>query len=279
MADASPKAAAVRAQLSPFENVAVGAVGGALETCLQMPVLTFKFCTQEGRPVPTSLAGWYRGVGVQAGTVAPITAIQMMVNGLFQGLALRGEKRALTDWEQIYTAAGAGATSALVYSPVDLTTIQQQKLSLNPVSTLSHVVKHHGVQGVFRGFMSCASREAVYTAGYLGAAPVISAQLVKLDAFKDRQFAAGLCGACIAGTAAAMVTHPIDTAKTCMQSDMAGTTYSSARAALPKLYADGGVRAFYRGGAARTVRVCGAFFVCMTIRDYAVDYKTTREQQ
>ena len=104
-------------------------------------------------------------------------------------------------------------------------------------------------------------------------------QLVKLDAFKDRQFAAGLCGACIAGTAAAMVTHPIDTAKTCMQSDMAGTTYSSACAALPKLYKDGGVRAFYRGGAARTVRVCGAFFVCMTIRDYAVDYKTTREQQ
>ena len=123
MATAQPR---VRAQLSPVENVAVGAFGGALETCLQMPVLTFKFCTQEGRALPTSVAGWYRGVGVQAGTVAPITAIQMMVNGLFQGLALRGEKRALTDWEQIYTAAGAGATSALVYSPVDLTTISEE---------------------------------------------------------------------------------------------------------------------------------------------------------
>lgn len=268
----------VRAQLSPVENVAVGAFGGALETCLQMPVLTFKFCTQEGRALPTSVAGWYRGVGVQAGTVAPITAIQMMVNGLFQGLALRGEKRPLTDWEQIYTAAGAGATSALVYSPVDLTTIQQQKLSLNSVSTFSHVVKEHGVTGVFRGFMSCATREAIYTAGYLGAAPVISAQLAKLDTFKDKQFAAGLCGACIAGTVAAMATHPIDTAKTCMQSDMAGVTYSSARAALPKLVAEGGVRALYRGGAARTARVCGAFFVCMTIRDYAIDYKTGREQ-
>jgi solute carrier family 25 (mitochondrial 2-oxodicarboxylate transporter), member 21 len=75
-----------------------------------------------------------------------------------------------------------------------------------------------------------------------------------------------------------MVTHPIDTAKTCYQSDMAGVTYSSARAALSKLVAEGGVRALYRGGAARTTRVCGAFFVCMTIRDYAIDYKTAREQ-
>jgi hypothetical protein len=30
--------AAVRIPLSPVENVAVGAVGGALETCLQMPI-------------------------------------------------------------------------------------------------------------------------------------------------------------------------------------------------------------------------------------------------
>ena len=106
--------------------------------------------------MPTSVGGWYRGVGVQAGTVAPITAIQMMVNGVLQGMALRGEKRALTDFEQMYTAAGAGAISALVYSPVDLTTIQQQKLNLNPVATMGTIVKDYGMAGVFRGFVSMA---------------------------------------------------------------------------------------------------------------------------
>jgi hypothetical protein len=56
-----------RIPLSPLENLAVGAAGGALETCLQMPILTYKFCLQEGRALPTSMTGWYRGVGVQAG--------------------------------------------------------------------------------------------------------------------------------------------------------------------------------------------------------------------
>ena len=77
----------------------------------------------------------------------------------------------------------------------------------------------------------------------------------------------------MAGTGAALLTHPIDTAKTCMQSDMSGVRYASARAALPQLLADGGVPSLYRGGLARTVRLCGAFFVCMTVRDMAIDYK------
>ena len=227
--------------------------------------------------MPSSVGGWYRGVGVQAGTVAPITAIQMCVNGVLGGLMLRGQVRALTDAETICTAAGAGAISALVYSPVDLTTIQQQKLSLNPMQTMQHVVKEHGVQGVFRGFMSCAVREAIYTAGYLGLAPVLTQQLNQnVAAFKDKPFAAGLTGACVAGTLAAMATHPVDTAKTVMQADMHGSVYPSARAALPKLMAEGGIPSLYKGGMARTVRLCGALFVCMSIRDLAIDYKTSR---
>jgi hypothetical protein len=69
-----------RVPLSPLENLAVGALGGALETCLQMPIITYKFCVQEGRALPRNVSGWYRGVFVQASTVAPITAIQFMVN-------------------------------------------------------------------------------------------------------------------------------------------------------------------------------------------------------
>lgn len=245
-----------------------------------MPILTFKFCKQEGRALPTSIGGWYRGVGVQASTVAPITAIQMFVNGLLQRVALRGEARALSDVESICTAAGAGAVSALVYSPVDLTTIQQQKLGLNPLATFQHVVKTYGVQGVFRGYCSCAVREAIYTAGYLGLAPVVTAQLSKnVGAFQDRPFAAGVAGACMAGTLSALLTHPVDTAKTCVQADLSGKTWPTARFALPKLMNEGGIPSLYKGGMARTVRLCGAFFVCMSLRDMAIDYKTSQQGQ
>ena len=77
-----------------------------------MPLLTFKLCRQEGRALPSALGGWYRGVGVQAGTVAPITALQMMVNGVLGGLLLRGDARPLTDVETVSAACGAGVVAA-----------------------------------------------------------------------------------------------------------------------------------------------------------------------
>lgn len=272
----------VRLPLSPAENLAVGAFGGAVETCIQMPILTLKLCAQEGRPLPRSIPAWYRGVGIQAGTVAPITALQFMANGLLQSLVRGGESRELTDSESIATAAGAGAISALVYSPVDLITIQQQKLHLDPVRTARHIINEHGfATGLFRGFMSCAVREAVYTAGYLGLAPVITAHLTKsVEFFHDRPFAAGVTGASIAGTAAALLTHPVDTAKTILQADLGGVKFTTARdAASSMLKEGGGVGRLYNGAVPRTVRICGAFFVCMSFRDMAIEWKTREAEK
>ena len=268
----------VRARLTVFENLAVGAVGGSLETTLQMPILTYKFAKQEGRPLPKTVPGWYRGVFVQAGTVAPITALQVMLNGVIGSIALKGENRELTGNEKICTSAVAGACSAVVYSPVDLTTIQQQKLGLNPIQTVQHLVKEHGAMCMFRGFMPCAIREAIYTAGYLGMGPLVTAALAtKFDVFDDKPFAAALTGACIAGVGAGLLTHPFDTAKTCVQSDMVGAKWTSARQAMPTLLRESGITSLFRGGAARALRNCGAFYIVMSLREKAIDYKTAQE--
>jgi len=264
----------VRHPLSVSENLAVGSIAGALETCVQMPVLTYKFCLQEGRALPISPAGWYRGVAVQAGTVAPITALQFMINGFLQKLVLRGETRNLSDAEVMSTSAGAGAISAIVYSPVDLTTIQQQKLSLNPHQTIKHVMEQYGVGGLLRGFTACAWRESIYTAGYLGLSPVVTNHLNEIDKFEERPLAANIIGACLAGTAAALVTHPIDTVKTMVQADIESREYTSTRVAAQKLYKNEGFQAFFRGVVPRTVRTCGAFFICTTVRELAIDTKT-----
>jgi len=58
--------ASAKATLSPSENITVGAIGGAVETALQMPNITYKFCSQEGRPFQRTFYGWYRGVLIQA---------------------------------------------------------------------------------------------------------------------------------------------------------------------------------------------------------------------
>jgi hypothetical protein len=253
-----------------------------------MPILTYKFCLQEGRLLPSTVSGWYRGVGLQAGTVAPITAIQFMANGVLQKLVLgSSSSRSLTDAEMMATAAGAGAFSALVYSPVDLITIQQQKMDLNPWRTLKSLMGNYGVSGLYRGFLSCACREAVYTAGYLGLAPVITSRLLMEDSsssnansfLRERPLAASIIAACTAGTIAAILTHPIDTAKTCVQSDMSATIWPTARGAISKLMQKGGIASLYRGMIPRTVRLCGAFFVCIMVQDFAIDFKTGRSDQ
>ena len=270
-----------RIPLSPGENVAIGAFGGALETCLQMPILTYKFCLQEGRPLPSTVNGWYRGVGVQAGTVAPITALQFMVNGMLQKIVLASSSRSLTDPEMMMTAAGAGAISSLVYSPVDLLTIQQQKLEMNLWNASKTLVQNYGFAGMYRGLLSCAAREAVYTAGYLGLAPIITYHLMEgdLSTFQGRPLLASISGACLAGTVAAILTHPIDTAKTCVQSDMDGKRWPSARRAIQNLVREGGIASLYRGMIPRTARLCGAFFVCLMVRDAAVTLKTRNTEK
>ena len=95
--------------------------------------------------------------------------------------------------------------------------------------------------------------------------------------FEGQNFLGGLVSACLAGTAAALLTHPVDTAKTCFQADMTGSEgWTSARVALRRLVNEGGIRSLYQGGLARTTRLCGAFFICMSIREKAIDFKTER---
>lgn len=201
-----------------------------------------------------------------------------MFNGILQKALLRGStQRTLSDGEVIAAAAGAGAISAIVYSPVDLLTIQQQKLQLNVWNTYRTLYANYGLSGLYRGFSACVAREALYTAGYLGLAPVFTSRLVaESEYLRERPLTASIVGACTAGTLAAITTHPIDTAKTCLQSDMEGVTWKSTFGTMRTLMSTGGIASLYRGMLPRTVRLCGAFFVCLMVRDAAIEYKTTQ---
>ena len=236
-----------------------------------MPLITFKICVQDSRALPTSVAGWYRGVFANAASLAPITAAQVAVNGVVEWMITNGT-RDMSDLEQIGCAMTAGAISSVLYSPVDLTVIQQQKMALGPGATVSAVVNQGGIGKMWRGTMSCAVRESVYTAGYLGLGPVLTNKIKEANPTLG-DLTCSIIGSSIAGTFAAGATHPIDTAKTMLQSDLMGQRYSSATAALTDAYAKDGIRGLYRGGFARTVRICGAFFIVGNIREAAVAYK------
>ena len=192
--------------------------------------------------------------------------MQVAVNGAIER-AVTGGDRGPTDPERVGVAMAAGAASSVLYSPVDLVVIQQQKLGLDsPGATISAIVKEHGAAGMMRGFWSCVGREAIYTAGYLGLAPIAKDYLTSnVEYFKSNELAASIVGSSIGGTVAAVLTHPVDTSKTCAQSDIAGVKYPNARTALGMVYREGGIKALYGGGLARTARLCGAFFIINNI--------------
>eukprot|EP00486_Rosalina_sp_Unknown_P005962 CAMPEP_0201564616 /NCGR_PEP_ID=MMETSP0190_2-20130828/3066_1 /ASSEMBLY_ACC=CAM_ASM_000263 /TAXON_ID=37353 /ORGANISM="Rosalina sp." /LENGTH=288 /DNA_ID=CAMNT_0047981025 /DNA_START=28 /DNA_END=894 /DNA_ORIENTATION=+ len=270
-------------RLSEFEALMVGAIGGTIETTIQMPLITWKICVQEGRAYPASLREWYRGVFINASSLSPITAVQCYANQLLQTALLttlnKGNK--LSEIEQLSCSAGAGAISALIYGPVDLMVIQQQKYVASLSSTFNIIREKYGAMRVYRGLLSCMVRESVYTMGYLGVAPVIHDRMVNSqsesgDYFRENKMTTSILSAIMGGSFAAILTHPVDTAKTCVQSDLEGSKYTNARWTAKHLYETGGLPVLFKGVIPRTLRLCGACFVIQNVRTGMLNFKRWR---
>jgi len=269
----SKKAARSRAQLSPLENTLVGLGGGMIETYAQMPLITWKYCIQEGRAYPRALSSWFHGGFLQAGSVAPITAFQVAMNGFLERV-VTGGRRDLSKLEGVGTALTAGAASALIYGPADLLVIQQQKMNASASATFQAIRANYGSLRVMRGFWATCYREALYTGGVLGLAPLF------FDVMKKKNYSdvSSYIGSGItAGTIAALLTHPADTAKTVVQADIAATQYPTARAAFLSFLRNKGIRSLYNGGVPRTLRLSGACIIVASLRELAIRRKTTSE--
>jgi len=266
----------VRAQLNVLENLVVGAGGGMVETAIQMPILTYKFAVQEGRALPKSIPGWYRGVVVQCLSVAPITALQVVINGVLERVVTGGTRNS-TKIEQVVNSCTAGAISSIIYCPADLTMIHQQKLNMSPMGTVSTLMKSYGNLSIYRGFFATAFREAFYTCGYLGLAPVF-AQIIQERSPETSEVSAFFYGSLVGGVIAAIMTHPADTAKTCIQADIDGSMYKNARHAAREYYTNYGFQSLYRGFIPRATRAIGAAFIVSGIREKAIQFKTEQQR-
>ena len=146
-----------RPLLTEAENLFVGIAGGTAEVTALMPLLTAKFCVQEGRALPRSLGGLYRGWAVQAGNVAPITAVQMLLNGLIEKRVFDANHKPLSDFEKALSAGLAGGLSAVIYAPVDLVCIHQQKLNKNPFETVQYLARYSCIK-----FFRASTRKYLY---------------------------------------------------------------------------------------------------------------------
>eukprot|EP01130_Rhizamoeba_saxonica_P010227 TRINITY_DN418_c0_g1_i2.p1 TRINITY_DN418_c0_g1~~TRINITY_DN418_c0_g1_i2.p1 ORF type:complete len:294 (+),score=46.73 TRINITY_DN418_c0_g1_i2:84-965(+) len=264
-----------RYELNNSENLKIGALGGTMETLIQMPLVTMKICVQEGRPYPKSFKAWYRGVWIIAGSIAPVHAIQLFSNGVITKMLRNGSDRDLSLPEVFLSASIAGSISALFYGPADLLVIQQQKLNKSLFGTLSVLTQKFGKFAVFRGLGSSVIREALYSCGYIALAPIFSKVLRQhSDYFVHNHLKTAIVSSTIAGIIAAILTHPIDTVKTCIQADMERKLHPNLASSFPQLYKQGGIKSLYRGFIFRTMRLSGAFFIINNLREYWINKKS-----
>lgn len=275
---------------------------------------------QDGRRLPLNPAVWYRGWTAGILMSVPMTVVQFgaarRLERLFETRDADVDAPGTTTHQKEtrapmlspaarFAAAGlAGGVSGLCVQPLDVLMTQQQKFGGSLVATarrmreMSRVRKkkndenenaalsrdegkrrRYSISPFARGVCLVVAREAFYSCGYLGAVPLLR------EARPDLPFAA--C-AIACGMGAAVLTQPLDTVKTVMQSNLTrhselpkneiaatggegaaklgGLGYRDTAAALVR---EGGVLSLWRGLAPRGARVVGATFILSLVNERA----------
>lgn len=225
-----------------------GSVAGVLEVAVDQPLVTIKNDLQRGKQPSFRPAHLYRGFGVNAGSMMPITAMQMGAFELFKHGLQDENRQNLSDSKKLFAATGAGALSAAASGPSELLMVQQQKNKATLRKTFSGVKKNYGTRVFARGMTSAAFRDGGFTGGYLAGGPALSNKFA--DAGLSEPLATVAGGAC-AGLVAAGVTHPADTIKTKLQADLAKEFYKNAW----DVYTKEDMRTLYAGFTPRATRV------------------------
>ena len=274
---------------------------------------------QDGRRLPLNPAVWYRGWTAGVLMCVPMTVVQFgaarRLERLFETKCPHADDASafgtttnqtnantLSPGARFLAAGLAGGVSGLCVQPLDVLMTQQQKFGGSLVDTARRMREMsradvnanvnvnenktrrwwRACSPFTRGVRLVVAREAFYSCGYLGAVPLLR------EARPDLPFAA--C-AIACGMGAAVLTQPLDTVKTVMQSNLTrqtgaargvpeipkstggegaaklgGLGYRDTAAALVR---EGGVLSLWRGLAPRGARVVGATLILSLVNERA----------
>ena len=157
-----------------YKNSVVGIFAGTIEVILLQPILFCKNASQQKLKFTINPRILYRGVTMSATNMAVLTGIQFPLTNFISKSILKGENRLPTEKEQMSSAFGGGIISGLVCAPMELIIIQQQRWGGNIIKTPTRIISKYGTKNLMRGLTMSMGREGVFTAGYLGMAPLFS---------------------------------------------------------------------------------------------------------
>lgn len=209
--------------------------------------------------------GLYSGVLPQLVGVAPEKAIKLTINDLVRGKFTKDDQIPL--WAEIMAGGSAGACQVVFTNPLEIVKIRLQvqgeavKAAAREGEQVSKrsalwIVRHLGLIGLYKGAGACLLRDIPFSAIYF---PTYSH--LKRDYFGESQHKKLgvlqlLTAGAIAGMPAAYLTTPCDVIKTRLQVEArkGDTAYTGFRDVVSKVFQEEGLRAFFKGGAARVLR-------------------------
>jgi hypothetical protein len=193
-------------------------------------------------------------------SIAPITATQFALEHELRSLF---GTREISDLQRIPIAAVAGFMSAFVSTPPDLLIVQQQRRKTSLKTIYRNAIQTKGLRGLYTGFTGCAMRESIYASAIFGVTPLLKKTFSEAN-LSFSQGSSSLLASTFAGIAAAVLSHPFDTIKTCQQGDLnEPKKYQRFLQTAQQIYREEGssFRVFFRGLTPRTFRMIGSVFI------------------
>ncbi|KAG2502088.1 hypothetical protein HYH03_000580 [Edaphochlamys debaryana] len=198
------------------------------------------------------LAFW-KGNGVNIIRIFPYSAGQLAANDTYKRF-LADDKHELTVPKRLLAGAGAGMTATALTHPLDTVRLRLA-LPNHPykgaVDAAVSMVRHEGFMSLYKGLVPTLIGIAPYAALNFATYDLIKKWLYHGE--RPQSAMANLFVGGASGTFAASVCYPLDTIRRRMQ--MKGQAYKSQSDAFRTIWAKEGVRGFYRGWVANSVKV------------------------
>ena len=249
---------APKREFSFWEQTSIGGISGVCEVLCTQPTVAVKNALQEARPIKFTPRFMYTGVAINAGSIAPITAVQFGANRALTPF-FADKNGVLSPAMKLVTSCTAGMISALVSGPAELVMIQQQRFNASLGSTFKSLISQKGLGIMSKGLSLAAGRDGLYTCFVLGTTSVITSHAQESLGLSPNM--AFTVGGLTSGLGAAVFTHPFDTMKTRVQGNALEPTQMSIPEVFRSVQKDGGLAGFYRGFIPRGIRLTAAMFI------------------
>jgi len=271
-----------------FISVVAGGSAGICEVMLMYPLDVVKTRSQLahgkaqgvfqmlGHIIKTEKFGLYRGIISPILAESPKRAMKFTCNELYKPF-LEDKNGKLNWWRSGIAGAAAGATETFVNCPFEVLKVRMQNAEYKArySSTLDALVKlskQEGVLSLYKGFQAQLIRNALWNGTYFSVINSLKIAFGK-GKTKTENLWKGFISGAIAGARGTTVNTPFDVVKSRMQNQIGDDgPYKSPFSSLLKIYRDEGMRALYKGYAARIYRLAPGGGIMLVAFDFVSEF-------